>query len=183
MMNNVSSRQSAMSDPASVWRECLKHIKDNVTLMTYNTWFIPIKPLELDGFTLKVQLPSQFFWEWIDEHFNTLITRTIRQVLGSEAKLAYLIKDDVDSNPVITSNNQKVSPAKSVEKPKPKDFESHLNPRYTFENFIKGEGNQLARAAALAISDNPGGTSFNPLFVYGGVGLGKIKSNKGGGLR
>ena len=120
-----------------------------------------------------MQLPSQFFWEWIDEHFNTLITKTIRQVLGPEAKLAYLIKEDGDSSSVIPSNNQKVPQVKPVEKPKQKDFESHLNPRYTFENFIKGEGNQLARAAALAISDNPGGTSFNPLFVYGGVGLGK----------
>ncbi len=173
MLNAVSSRQPDKPDPISVWRECLKHIKDNVTLMTYNTWFIPIKPLELKDHTLKVQLPSQFFWEWIDEHFNTLITKTIRQVLGPEAKLAYLIKEDGDTSPVINSNNQKVSHIKLADKPKPKDFESHLNPRYTFENFIKGEGNQLARAAALAISDNPGGTSFNPLFVYGGVGLGK----------
>ena len=173
MLNNVSSRHPAKPDPASVWRECLKHIKDNVTLMTYNTWFIPIKPLELDDFTLKVQLPSQFFWEWIDEHFNTLITKTIRHVLGPEAKLAYLIKEDGDSSPAILSNSQKPAQVKPAEKQRPKDFESHLNPRYTFENFIKGEGNQLARAAALAISDNPGGTSFNPLFVYGGVGLGK----------
>jgi len=162
-----------MRDPTSVWRECLKHIKDNVTLMTYNTWFIPIKPLELGDHTLKVQLPSQFFWEWIDEHFNTLITKTIAQVLGPEAKLAYIIKEEGDSSSVINSNVQKVPQIKVTEKPRPKDFESHLNPRYTFENFIKGEGNQLARAAALAISDNPGGTSFNPLFVYGGVGLGK----------
>ena len=173
MLNTVSSRQSVMPDPTSVWRECLKHIKDNVTLMTYNTWFIPIKPLELDGHTLKVQLPSQFFWEWIDEHFNTLITKTITQVLGPEAKLAYIIKEESDTSSVINSNAQKVSQIKSAEKPKTKDFESHLNSRYTFENFIKGEGNQLARAAAMAISDNPGGTSFNPLFVYGGVGLGK----------
>jgi len=141
--------------------------------MTYNTWFIPIKPLELGEHTLKVQLPSQFFWEWIDEHFNTLITKTIAQVLGPEAKLAYIIKEEGDSSSVINSNVQKVPQIKVTEKPRPKDFESHLNPRYTFENFIKGEGNQLARAAALAISDNPGGTSFNPLFVYGGVGLGK----------
>jgi chromosomal replication initiator protein len=173
MMITVPSRQPAKPDPTFIWRECLKHIKDNVTLMTYNTWFIPIKPLELDGFTLKVQLPSQFFWEWIDEHFNTLITKTIRQVLGPEAKLAYLIKEDTDSSTSAITNSQKVSQIKSADKTKPKDFESHLNPRYTFENFIKGEGNQLARAAALAISDNPGGTSFNPLFVYGGVGLGK----------
>jgi chromosomal replication initiator protein len=173
MLNTVSYGQPTMPDPTSIWKECLKHIKDNVTLMTYNTWFIPIKPLELNDSTLKVQLPSQFFWEWIDEHFNTLITKTIRQVLGPEAKLAYIIKEDGEASPVIVSNNHRVPQIKTVDKPKPKDFESHLNPRYTFENFIKGEGNQLARAAALAISDNPGGTSFNPLFVYGGVGLGK----------
>ncbi len=173
MLNTVSYGQPTMPDPTSIWKECLKHIKDNVTLMTYNTWFIPIKPLELNDSTLKVQLPSQFFWEWIDEHFNTLITKTIRQVLGAEAKLAYIIKEDGEASPVIVSNNHRVPQIKTINKLKPKEFESHLNPRYTFENFIKGEGNQLARAAALAISDNPGGTSFNPLFVYGGVGLGK----------
>ena len=171
-LNALSSKLPAISDPFLVWKECLKHIKDNVTLMTFNTWFIPIKPLELDGVTLKVQLPSQFFWEWIDEHFNTLITKTIRQVLGPEAKLAYLINEEA-SAPSELSPKQSIVQNKHIEKPRQKDFESHLNPRYTFDNFIKGEGNQLARAAALAISDNPGGTSFNPLFVYGGVGLGK----------
>ena len=66
--------------------------------MTYNTWFLPIKPLELNGSTLKVQLPSQFFWEWIDEHFNTLITKTITMVIGPEAKLAYIIKEDNETS-------------------------------------------------------------------------------------
>jgi chromosomal replication initiator protein len=127
--------------------------------------------LELDGEILKVQLPSQFFWEWIDEHFNTLISKTIHQVLGPNAKLAYIINDENDSPSHLISKPPVVN--KIPEKSKQKNFEPHLNPRYTFENFIKGEGNQLARAAALAISDNPGGTSFNPLFVYGGVGLGK----------
>jgi chromosomal replication initiator protein len=157
-----------------IWKECLKQIKENVTLMTYNTWFLPIKPLELNNSTLKVQLPSNFFWEWIDEHYNTLINRVIKDVLGTGAKLEYIIRDEPeqelklkkeDASAVISAI---IAPAKS----KPA-FENYLNPRYTFDNFIKGEGNQLARAAAGAISDNPGGTSFNPLFVYGGVGLGK----------
>jgi chromosomal replication initiator protein len=155
-----------------IWKECLKQIKENVTLMTYNTWFLPIKPLELNNSTIKVQLPSNFFWEWIDEHYNTLISRILKDVLGSGAKLEYVIRDEPEQD----SKTKTLEPVAAVVptpiKTKP-DFESYLNPRYTFDNFIKGEGNQLARAAAGAISDNPGGTSFNPLFVYGGVGLGK----------
>jgi chromosomal replication initiator protein len=143
--------------------------------MTYNTWFLPIKPLEMSDSVLKVQLPSQFFWEWIDEHFNTLITKTIHEVLGPHAKLAYVISEEKDNFELLPLTKKEVSPTNSTiisAKSKP-GFETFLNPRYKFDNFIKGEGNQLARAAAGAISDNPGGTSFNPFFVYGGVGLGK----------
>ena len=160
-----------IEDHISAWKSCLLKIKENVSMMTYNTWFLPIKPIELNGTTLKVQIPSQFFWEWVDEHFNSLITKSITQVLGTEASLTYVIAEDVDH-----SETKETTPVKSniTDKAKPKhSFESNLNPRYTFDNFIKGEGNQLARAAAGAISDNPGGTSFNPLFLYGGVGLGK----------
>ncbi|MBL1155057.1 MAG: chromosomal replication initiator protein DnaA [Chlorobi bacterium] len=162
-------------DANSAWKKCLTIIKENVTLMTYNTWFLPIRPVSLDQNTLKVQLPNPFFWEWIDEHFSTIVKKTIYDVLGPNGKLSYIIADEKEikeedlfnsantSNPVII---------KTVETKKP-SHETNLNPRYKFENFIKGEGNQLARAAAGAISDNPGGTSFNPFFVYGGVGLGK----------
>jgi len=165
----------SIKDPITIWKTCLLKIKENVSMMTYNTWFLPIKPIELNDLTLKVQIPSQFFWEWIDEHFNGLITRSITDVLGKDAKLTYVIAEDlsfVDSGDSVSENS--VLQTTSVEKPKPKHtFESNLNPRYAFDNFIKGEGNELARAAAGAISDNPGGTSFNPLFLYGGVGLGK----------
>ena len=157
-----------------VWAECLKTIKDNVTQMTYNTWFVPIRPVNMENSVLKIQLPSQFFWEWIDEHYNTLINKTIKEVMGKDARLAYLIANDnptTETSPDFVNTKPKEQ-VKIITAPK-KDYESFLNPRYTFENFIKGEGNQLARAAASAISDNPGGTSFNPLFVYGGVGLGK----------
>ena len=97
----------------NVWKECLLKIKENVSMMTYNTWFLPIKPIELQNSTLKVQIPSQFFWEWIDEHFNGLITRSITDVLGKEAKLTYIIAEDmsfiesgntVSESSVITSN-------------------------------------------------------------------------------
>ena len=156
-----------------VWRDCLFNIKQNVSQMTYNTWFLPIKPININNSTLKVLLPSQFFWEWIDEHYNSLIHSTIISVIGPDANLTYVIadEDDVRPEPVVLPKLKKEE-RKSEQIKKP-DFESFINPRYTFDNFIQGEGNQLARAAAGAIGDNPGGTSFNPLFVYGGVGLGK----------
>ena len=162
-------------DHIGAWKSCLLKIKENVSMMTYNTWFLPIKPVELNNLSLKVQIPSQFFWEWIDEHFNALISKSITEVLGKDAKLTYVVAEDkqpIENNESFETNN--LPQSTSIEKPKPKhSFESNLNTRYTFDNFIKGEGNQLARAAAGAISDNPGGTSFNPLFLYGGVGLGK----------
>jgi chromosomal replication initiator protein len=173
MINASSLENPRYYDASTAWKECLKYIKENVTLMTYNTWFLPIKPVELKNNILKIQIPSQFFWEWIDEHYNTLINKTVSEILGSGAKLSYLIAEEGESSDTIKLNNKSVIqllPDISNQIPK---HETHLNSRYTFDNFIKGEGNQLARAAAGAISENPGGTSFNPLFIYGGVGLGK----------
>lgn len=162
-------------DAKDVWKECLSFIKENVPFITYNTWFLPIKPSEFDGLTLKVFVPNNFFIEWIEEHYNTLINRTVTQVLGEGGKLLYVILEDKEQS------EQEAAPSK-IEQTKPvaattelpqKEFESGLIPRYTFDNFIKGEGNQLARAASFAVGENPGQTSFNPLFIYGGVGLGK----------
>ena len=170
------SEQSKLLDHSSVWKNCLIKIKKNVTQMTYNTWFLPIKPLLLDNNTLKVELPSRFFWEWIDEHYNLLINNTIKEIMGPDAKLSYIIDEEPDETEDISQTATEHVEQKKIENTKPKktsDFESFLNARYTFNNFITGEGNQLARAAAGAISDNPGGTSFNPFFIYGGVGLGK----------
>ena len=175
MLNSEIIKNQTNTDPGSVWKACLNKIKGNVTLMTYNTWFLPIKPIGLDESTLRVQLPSKFFWEWIDEHYNSLINKTINDVIGPGAKLSYIITEEVvESGLAERGNVEKLGNGTLNAKPKPRqNFESYLNSRYTFDNFIKGEGNQLARAAAGAISDNPGGTSFNPFFVYGGVGLGK----------
>lgn len=174
-INLEISNSSTSVDANTVWKKCLLHIKENVTLMTYNTWFLPIRPVSFEDNNLKVQLPNQFFWEWIDEHFSTIVNKTIFDVIGPAGKLSYIISDDKDQKEeeIIKKNIPvEVVKTKVVEPALPK-HETNLNPRYRFDNFIKGEGNQLARAAAGAISDNPGGTSFNPFFVYGGVGLGK----------
>lgn len=175
------------SDPKMIWKECLKIIKESVPYITYSTWFLPIKPLQLNTHTLRIQVPNNFFIEWIDEHYNTLINKTIKQIIGPDAKLAYVISEENEppeielrrEEPVLSAmsgNSSGSAPhpnKKAEEKEQKPDFESYLNPRYTFDNYVKGEGNQLARAAAIAIGENPGETSFNPLFIYGGVGLGK----------
>ncbi len=172
---NLETTESSVNlDANSVWKNCLTRIKENVTLMTYNTWFLPIRPVSYKDNNLKVQLPNQFFWEWIDEHFSTIVKRTIQDVLGESGKLSYIISDEQEQKEEFVKQNSisDTNKVHAVETKRP-EHETNLNPRYKFENFIKGEGNQLARAAAGAISDNPGGTSFNPFFVYGGVGLGK----------
>lgn len=170
-------KEEMLNNPSLIWKNCLTRIKENVTLMTYNTWFLPIRPVEVVESTLKVQLPSKFFWEWIDEHYSSLIHKVLGEVLGPGSKLAYIIRDETED--IDEKNSETVNIIKTVTtvtraaESKKNSFDSHLNSRYRFDNFIKGEGNELARAAAGAISDNPGGTSFNPFFVYGGVGLGK----------
>jgi chromosomal replication initiator protein len=173
------------NEATKIWRECLKVIKNNVPYITYNTWFLPIKPFELEGSTLKVKVPNNFFVEWIEEHYNTLIQQAVNQILGQEGSLVYVIFDEKENALTFedekkeekTQAEEKSDSVKTKQNQEPKkeekDFDSFLNPRYQFDNFIKGEGNQLARAAAVAVSDNSGETSFNPLFIYGGVGLGK----------
>lgn len=173
-MQNTAENLQLERNAKNVWKECLGIIKDNVPFITYNTWFLPIKPFELDDTTLKIYVPNNFFIEWIEEHYNTLVNKTINQILGNSAKLVYVIYEDkeiVDTNTLSLNDiNKTTNPPAVLAK---SEIESHLNPRYVFENFIKGEGNQLARAAAMAIGENTGQTSFNPLFIYGGVGLGK----------
>ncbi|MCX6145370.1 MAG: chromosomal replication initiator protein DnaA [Ignavibacteriales bacterium] len=175
-----------------VWRQCLNKIQKQVTSLGYKTWFQPIVPIKLVEKDITVQVPSQFFYDWVDQHYNALIRETISSVLGEGAKLYYSIASE-DVEPVLQIEQEalgqpalsrEVSPATPQSQPffPPRTAfrqsdqpiaQSNLNPRYTFENFIKGDSNQLARAAALAVGNNPGGTSFNPLVVYGGTGLGK----------
>ncbi len=158
-----------------VWKECLIIIKKGIPNITYNTWFLPIKPFELENNTLKILVPNNYFVEWIEEHYNTLINKTINQVLGKDGKLVYLINETEDDEIIEETNSlPKTSEQKKPEPITPvNNFNTNLSPRYQFDNYVKGEANELARAAAIAISDNPGETSFNPLFIYGGVGLGK----------
>jgi chromosomal replication initiator protein len=167
-----------------VWEHCLSQIRDQVSTLSYKTWFQPIVVLRLSADELTIQVPSQFFYDWVEEHYNALIKRTIVSVLGPGAKLYYSIASDerqeelfpVDDRPAplpVPVQHAPFSPHITLRAENLPQAQSNLNPRYTFDNFIKGDSNQLARAAGMAVANNPGGTSFNPLVIYGGTGLGK----------
>jgi chromosomal replication initiator protein len=179
-----------------LWKRCLEVIKDNVSLQSFKTWFEPIKPLKLKGNILTIQVPSQFFYEWLEEHYITLLKKTIKKELGTEGKLEYSIimeNNFVTSKPysvkMPTSNRNAVKNApvsvpydlgsKTIKNPfiipglKKVNVDSQLNHNYSFENFIEGDFNRLARSAGYAVASKPGGTAFNPLLIYGGTGLGK----------
>jgi chromosomal replication initiator protein len=172
-MNTSPVKLVVEKDPKDVWKECLSIIKENVPYITYNTWFLPLKPFEIEDNILKIHVPNNFFVEWIEEHYNTLINKTLSQVLGSNGKLVYVILEEKEE--VLEKENViiNLSTVPAVQTTSKNDFDNYLIPKYVFDNFIKGENNQLARAAAIAVAENPGQTSFNPLFIYGGVGLGK----------
>ncbi|HOE04573.1 MAG TPA: chromosomal replication initiator protein DnaA [Bacteroidales bacterium] len=177
------------------WSECLQIIKDNVPKVSFRTWFEPIVPLALDNNVLTIQVPSTFFYEFLEEQYIDLLSKTLNKVIGAGAKLEYhIVMDSSDNNKPYTVKVPAVDNTKFVNKPVavPYDSESdairnpfvipgikklqvdpQLNPEYSFSNFVEGECNRLARSAGFAVAQNPGGTAFNPLFIYGNTGLGK----------
>lgn len=167
------------------WTACLEIIRDNVPTQTYLTWFETLRPLSLvsdgESVRLTVQAPSYFNYEWLDTHFSALIGKTVTRVLGAEARLHYKIEvtrpeakteSASDTSPEVPPDTGTVDRAASKVRVKPA-VDTGLHEAYTFDTFIEGDCNRLARNASVAIAHKPGGTPYNPLFVYGGVGLGK----------
>lgn len=178
-----------------VWKSCLKIIKDNVSLQSYKTWFEPIQPVGLDEKVLTIQVPSQFFYEWLEEHYVSLLRKTIKRELGEDARLEYriIVENSSGAGNAYTINipnyntgsnanpeaNIPLVIGKNIKNPfiipglKKVNIDPQLNPNYNFESFVEGDCNRLARSAGYAVAQKPGGTAFNPLVMYGGVGLGK----------
>ena len=191
----ISQMREKIEDFQAVWEECLKMIKDNIPTKSFNTWFHPIKPISLSGQILTIQVPSLYFHEYIEGNFWQLLKSSIHKVLGPEGKLEYNIlvanngttitmppsgvgRIDPQNKPlsilVDENTNQKEIPNPFVLPGLKKlNIQSQLNKEKNFDNFIEGECNRLAYAAGYAIAENPGKTSFNPLFIYSSVGLGK----------
>ncbi len=180
----------------TVWENCLSFIKDNIQPQAYKTWFEPIAAVKLTDNALSIQVPSKFFYEWLEEHYVKILKVALTKQLGETAKLVYVIKMENsygNKQPFtekIPSSNRSGLKSQDVDIPlqnknpelknpfvipgiRNVKIESQLNPNYSFENFLEGDSNRLARNAGLAVANKPGGTSFNPLLIFGGVGLGK----------
>lgn len=182
-----------VEDCAVIWTNCLDYIRENVGEQPFNTWFKPIVPLRYSDGVLTIQVPSQFFYEWLEENYVQLLRKAIDREIGRHGRLEYSVIVDTgnaQSKPVainLPNQNRNFGAPKPVSEqtyssgkveidPYMEDFiasQTDLNPNYSFDSFIEGDCNRLARSAGYAVASKPGITSFNPLMLYGGVGLGK----------
>jgi len=177
-------------DYQTVWASCLQTIRQNLNPQNFKTWFDPIKPVGLNQDVLTIQVPNKFFYEWLEEHYVGLLKTTIKETLGEHGRLEYQIMVRTDDNAIrprrreMGSLEMDPSASNDAQQPQIKNpfvipgirklkIDPQLNNKYTFETLIEGDCNRLARSAGLAVADKPGGTAFNPLVIYGDVGLGK----------
>ncbi|MCI7337321.1 MAG: chromosomal replication initiator protein DnaA [Paludibacteraceae bacterium] len=170
--------------PQELWNRCLKVIKDNISEAAYSTWFEPIVPLKYENGEFVLQVPSMFFYEYIEEKFAELLRVTLYREVGEGTKLLYRIMVDKAATTTIPAEDKTVVaervPDKIVksginpfEPVVQQDIDPQLNAAYNFNTFIEGTSNKLARAAGISIANEPGKTIFNPLFLFGKSGVGK----------
>jgi chromosomal replication initiator protein len=196
-------------DCIEVWDNCLKSIKEIINHQSFKTWFLPIKPVKLKDNVLTILLPSQFFYEWLEEHYIGLVKKIIKKELGTEGRLEYsIIMDNTEEElgpytvNIPTGEKQAiVNPSVSIPIDLNRGYSKEIhnpfiipglkkirvNPQLiesnSFENFVEGDCNRLARSAGYAVANNPGNTSFNPLLIYSGTGLGKTHLSHSIGLQ
>ena len=155
-------------DKEVFWKKCLLEIKQRIPEQAYQTWFDGIKISDINDSEVRIQVPNQFHYEWLGSKYQNIIESTINTLNGNCLKIIY----DIEGS---NGKTDLIPPLIEKQKPKKKRFQkdTRLNTRYLFENFIEGRGNQLAKAAAESVSNDPGQTPYNPLLIYSETGLGK----------
>lgn len=174
------------NQPEQQWNACLSYIKDNVGEQSFSTWFTPAEFKSFDGTTLRVKVPSGFFYEYWESHFLRVIHSAIKKYFGPGTGLTYVYGEDEDQINIAATKHAEIPRPESqnLEKDGPNNFfqtltgrypqalNPELNPNYTFDNFIEGDSNRFPRKIALAIAEKFQDT-FNPFFIYGHSGVGK----------
>jgi chromosomal replication initiator protein DnaA len=173
-----------------LWKDCLTVIRDIVPQAAYEAWFEPIIPLSYEDRKFTIQVPSQFFYEYLEEKYVNVLKMTLVRVFGEGTTLKYRVMvsgqtketsgksityPGEESKTIRTHNPNTVDATKAPGpfKVASQDLDSQLNPRYNFDNFFEGVSNKLIRAVSEKIALDPGKTAFNPLFIYGPSGVGK----------
>jgi len=186
-LNNLSDVDwDNSTDYQALWAECLEYVKDKIPNHTYETWFQPIKAASMTNKELFLQVPNKFFYDWIESHYKELLRQALKTITGNGIDINYsvMLSDTTHhqndkSKPAVLSQNTISQPIAKVTNKEPRSGSGFLergtkiNINYTFDNFIEGQNNQFAKAAAVAVANSPGQTSFSPLVIYGGTGLGK----------
>ncbi|MDR1601499.1 MAG: chromosomal replication initiator protein DnaA [Tannerella sp.] len=162
------------SDYQLLWSECLAVIRGVVSETTYERWFRPIIPISYQDKKITVQVPSQFFYEYLEEKYIHILHMSLERVFGTGTSLSYR---------VVVGNSAPETGSHPEKDRKAEELDSQLVAKYTFDNFFEGESNRLARSTGMSIAEKPGKTAFNPLFIYGDTGVGKTHLCHAIGLR
>lgn len=159
-------------DPVILWPSICELLKKQLPRRTFLTWFVPIKPVFADDSRVTLQVPSKFYFDWIESHYGNILRNAITEVTGSDYAVQYSTledeEDEEEDDVKIPESTQTRVAFKGEQK-----HQSHLNSNYTFDTFIEGECNRFARNAAATLALSPGQTPYNPLLIHGGSGLGK----------
>ncbi len=185
--NQKKYRELTMEKHIELWEKCLTIIRDNISETAYKTWFELVKPVRYENYEFLVEVPSTFFYEYIEEHYSQLLRFTLNKIIGENTILLYKVTVNKENkekgstvipttahnekaikNPTIT--NQAANPFNQIER---EDIDPRINPAYNFFSYVEGSSNKLARCAGLQIAEEPGNSIFNPMFVYGKSGVGK----------
>lgn len=179
-ISNIST--PAVATHTELWDRCLKIFRDNLSDDHYKSWFEPVVSKSFEGNNLVLIVPSPYFIEMLENNFANLIARTIARVYGSNVTLYFhykQVKGQTDTGVNMRSSNPSGAVKPGNKPPNPfqttveETFDSQLNPRYNFGNYCESMSNKLARTIGKAIADNPKGSAYNPLFIFGPTGVGK----------
>jgi len=154
----------AINDLAEIWEKTLQAVEPHMNKPSFETWLKLTRPLKMENNCLIIEAPNEFARDWVESRYSPLLISTLRNLLKDDLEMKFVIKNDLQQKQRVPTPQ----PLKNIGEP---SF-PHLNPKYTFESFVVGEGNRLAHAASLAVAEAPA-KAYNPLFIYGGVGLGK----------
>ena len=155
---------------SQMWQEALSQLREQLGQQNFETWIKPIRAREASDDEILLEVPNKFFRDWLAEHFLRSIHDTIALAAQREVKISLAVNQNLQMSAAAPAPVERRAVEREAPKPAPRL--NNLIPKYTFENFVVGASNQFAHAASLAVANQPG-EHYNPLFIYGGVGLGK----------
>ncbi|PKM81992.1 MAG: chromosomal replication initiator protein DnaA [Firmicutes bacterium HGW-Firmicutes-14] len=156
-MENLAQKvgQEGRYDLSELWQKALDIMGKQLSKASFETWIKPAKPIDLENYTMVIEVSNEFAKDWLERRYYDLIKDSIEEVLNQEISLCFIVVSNPEYMPSTVNKNK-----------------TYLNPKYTFDTFVAGDNNRFAHAAAIAVAESPA-KAYNPLFIYGGVGLGK----------